>query len=1480
MNIYLLTTRLFACGTLVAVFGGPADGQQPTDASPQARPTTYDFADDGRIIAVQRPDDTVLRYEYSSADPADATAARRVVAMEVRKYDDQGFLRKPDAPGYRVDFEYDRNGNRTRSKSDSGETRFYYDPQNRLTQVKLDYPDYHKVVSYDYDHTGNVARKSVQSQGAQEFVIRYEYDGLNRLRAENVNGFPVQYVHDPNSTTLTRTMPGGVRSVFEHNASGQLDRIQHFASERPLASSEFQYDATGRPSLHTTTVGDRSESTKINFGESGRIDSLVRDDARYALSYDANGTLQSVSGPTGKVDIPRDAFGRTSQIGPAVMELDPSGRPASIAVGNEVHRFQYGPFGQLAEVQAPSGVVRNTFSAEGIYLGSRFADIKREVVPDLLSPAGYPLMKSGQGFTETQLSKDLTLQFHGREAVAQWRDPGGRPLCQMEFRPGSPALGTFQPGQVRNFPAPSVTDFPTHVPLPDGAPLADFARGQRTDALLELADELTDGAVGPISMLRDAHDIYQSYREYEHGVLQHDPLKAFDMLSTLAGGSLATAGVAPQFALARATMEVYRDWTMSAFEQSTRSFNQWSAQSHFDMYGMTGNLNELARGVHALAPPITFHQLKQWDGRDPLHLDNGGWSGSLSRDPFGQYNMQRSFDHTFSNLMGAPHVRIEEAITATKPWGFLGPSEETRRTVTMSSHTTKAIVETTYRHSVEADGRMFLYRGNQKIEVDPLFARPGESAERTIARFAEEHGYSRSLPPLLPNEALQNLGSDKFLPKGVKFDQPAQFFGQIGAIQGICFDGATKRLTLLGNGDPALPPVRLDDFETAVRVVYGHHPGDTNDPTFSLDPADPDNPAGDWLAAVYRPLFLERSHMGDAMCRGDWILKQYTFGVVAGYDGVILGKRLSSVPGYASYLERAKAEPKKFPVEPVQSRFWILPLEMKLEQQGNTLVFSRATMQVQTRRMELTDSGLQDSPDKRDPIAEDFAAHFTEHYDAFAREAPVLDEVREAAKVVAIVKWLKQQGVGVNDLSVDWKATTEKSAPAGKSPAIHSLSLTECVSLWGLGSRMIRMVGGVELSPVLVQVPGSKAPALDRPLTNALLGPEATSVGRVVVRAGAEQDRYVAASLPITAASREFSQSHPAYVYEGSTYAMDAQGRLHHAFDAVGNSCDYGFNQAGKLANVTCRDARNWELRGALNDDGGRELSLSTPKGDRFQYRFAKDGKLRDIHVNGNLSARTAWSEDGRSCKLEYVRAARKWGIGELAPKDVEQVAASEELQLEGNTVSREVKVGSGDAQRIILTMDNNTVTARGDGLPEMQFEFPDAKSVSLRGPGGRVQLQFRAEDGVLEEMVSDNGDFVRLNSRTEEQDGSTVVMEAKQGDARADVRISKDKDTATVTGFDGRMTVYRYGNDRLQSVTSDRGTTQFEYTDDGKRLRSLRFPDGTIQQFQWQDGLGVKRLRTWRESPKLQSPRKNVGLPDHRMIACCLDSRPVEARR
>ena len=104
------------------------------------------------------------------------------------------------------------------------------------------------------------------------------------------------------------------------------------------------------------------------------------------------------------------------------------------------------------------------------------------------------------------------------------------------------------------------------------------------------------------------------------------------------------------------------------------------------------------------------------------------------------------------------------------------------------------------------------------------------------------------------------------------------------------------------------------------------------------------------------------------------------------------------------------------------ARFWFQPEEIKLvpSPDGKSMVFSEASVELLTESKYLSNGQV-----FGDPEAEAFAQHFTEHYDEFATEFPIFEELRQLAKIVSIMRWIKENNIPM-DLSL-----IEKHQPRG-----------------------------------------------------------------------------------------------------------------------------------------------------------------------------------------------------------------------------------------------------------------------------------------------------------------------------------------------------------------------------------------------------------------------------------------------------------------
>lgn len=1180
-----------------------------------------------------------------------------------------------------------------------------------------------------------------------------------------------------------------------------------------------------------------------DFDRYGNLTELRQGDLKYRFDYDPSGALATIHGPAGKIELQRDEFGRVDRIGSLEVRLDPSGRPFSMGADSLKNQFDYDALGRLVRVHSPTGLIQHEYTAEGLHIASRFADEMRMTVPDPLKLSSGPLLTSGPGFVETQPFSDMTVRFQGIQAQLSWHDLTGNPFGRVSVNLKTQDFSSFEristprierpdlqqlrglESPLSSFPAPQMPRFEDFSRAPQD-PIADVQRramlGDRSAQMVwDLLSQPNYAPTDPV-----ARDRYWSSGEYWH----KDPYYR----------GLAAEGIRPGASREYDWMfnpdEFVRAWFLNLGATGMNFAGALSSAFRGPGAGIVERASDLAWHKITSAMPPQFRQAQEQmrGGVDEFRSITG-----LAKSLYGLTDLAENISNFFE-----PHIH-HRGLTTT-----IGTIDDYHLRNGRFIPT-----ERQYQWLPQIDVTVGINWGN----VGDFIAK--NLANQAKGRvFDEIQGYLQRPSTLGRSEdfasSLEDAVFDPLMPlglqpKGVKFDKPAEFYGKLGAIRGIHFDPQTKRLALLGDGNPSLPPLRLDDFATAVRVVYGHHPGGPNDPTFSLDPADPDNPAGDWLRPVYLPGLLEITHMGDVMLRADWVLKQYAFGVFADYDGVIRGKRVSSVPGFQSYLERLKSTPELLAEGEVCSRFWILPLEMKLEQQGGTLVFSRATMQVRTQRMENVGGRLEDKPDSSDQAANLFAAHFTDNYDRFAAEAPVLEEVRQAAKVVAIVKWLKERGVGVNDFDIDWKqaAGPPKATGHGSTP-IRSLSVTESVALWGLRPTVVRIVGGVRLSPQPITVRAAVTGSLDRNLTTAMTGPAATAAGQVTERIGTQSRRFLAATVPITLSGRDFVRQHPVYEQDGLTYALDGRQCIRTVMDGRGNVAAYDYDEQRRLVAYRYHNAGDWQLDAGLTDGGGRAFSVRSPKGDRVQYRYGDDGRLSEASINGRTVVRRAASADPAVVKFEYLEEAEHWPIGHLGgPKKADQIVATEEIVQRDGEVRYERRQPGRNAEYVSCKFSDNSVTVEGSSIAKTHLHQPDRNTVVETGAQGRIEYRFDPDSGRLRRIAFENGDFAELASGESAPGGAAAVFRTQRGSATAEVRMAGDR--LSVRDLAGNETAYEYRQGVLQTIQSPWGTTRYRYTPDEKHVAAIHYPDKTVQRYQWHEGPGMKRVTTWWETER-----------------------------
>lgn len=226
---------------------------------------------------------------------------------------------------------------------------------------------------------------------------------------------------------------------------------------------------------------------------------------------------------------------------------------------------------------------------------------------------------------------------------------------------------------------------------------------------------------------------------------------------------------------------------------------------------------------------------------------------------------------------------------------------------------------------------------------------------------------------------------------GVALDQAATFLADMTEYTGAYYDDENERIVFVGRTNTSAPQFNKDDLAVAIKVLFF----DNVIPAVSLEPST--NSA--YMDAVFTG-DLEDTKFGQVLLDADYKLKQYMHGYDVNNDPIS-----SSVPTYKSVLQRY------IDLGPGltgnSSRWWIVPdlISLKKDDSTDSFVFDDVEMEV------LTEPQSGSNLANWNQAAEDFADDLTANYDDYAEETPEFYEVKQLAKIVAVVKWIKDTGL-------------------------------------------------------------------------------------------------------------------------------------------------------------------------------------------------------------------------------------------------------------------------------------------------------------------------------------------------------------------------------------------------------------------------------------------------------------------------------------
>ncbi|MBN2533501.1 MAG: hypothetical protein JXB88_11440 [Spirochaetales bacterium] len=248
---------------------------------------------------------------------------------------------------------------------------------------------------------------------------------------------------------------------------------------------------------------------------------------------------------------------------------------------------------------------------------------------------------------------------------------------------------------------------------------------------------------------------------------------------------------------------------------------------------------------------------------------------------------------------------------------------------------------------------------------------------------------------------------------GVLFDQSATVLTDLEEITGAYWDEELGQLVLAGtkNGSEVnryLPRMDKDHLAVALRAVFsGDNLGVSIDTPPGYEQSGAFPPAGTLMPVRYLGNTKD-TLFGTILFEADKLLKNLSMGI-DNTTGKVITSHVKDFQNELDISFQLKKEKKN-----AWSRMWFVIEDMRLEMDvretadRNSLYFGKATMKVKAEYLSQAENP------GSDPVSEKFAGHFTLHYDDFAGEFPVLERLKELAKIAAIAKWLKESGKPVD----------------------------------------------------------------------------------------------------------------------------------------------------------------------------------------------------------------------------------------------------------------------------------------------------------------------------------------------------------------------------------------------------------------------------------------------------------------------------------
>lgn len=379
----------------------------------------FSYDDNNRLTKATDPAgrDTRMRYE-----PDTAKRLRKVLRAQTE--------------GPTVSREFDEQGRLERMTDGAGEVSYGYDELGRINRVQRQGTP---ATAYAYDTRDRVTRLEV----GDFYRIDYVYDFLGRLESMKTPAGMIRYEHLTDQGKVVRTLPNGVKTIWEYEPNGRLQQITHTNGRNViLAEYTYQYRADGLIEAVRERSGTGEFKRSYEYDVVGRlIKASGPHGQQQSYDYDpvGNRVTAAASGQPPET-YAYDWVGRLTAVNGKPAEHDGAGNLTSMQLAGTTLKYRHTQDGQLAEVLGGKAAYR--YDGDGNLIARKAGALETTFIPDSLASTWRPLAMGGEGARRTLLI------WEGATPTVRIRD--GKPEYLLQDHLGSVRLVVDAQGQIIN----------------------------------------------------------------------------------------------------------------------------------------------------------------------------------------------------------------------------------------------------------------------------------------------------------------------------------------------------------------------------------------------------------------------------------------------------------------------------------------------------------------------------------------------------------------------------------------------------------------------------------------------------------------------------------------------------------------------------------------------------------------------------------------------------------------------------------------------------------------------------------------------------------------------------------------------------------------------------------------------------------------------------------------------------------------------